>query len=653
MSETFKYLFTPLQIGPITVRNRITYSAHSAYYGERVTGWPSERHVYYHSERAKGGVGLGVFEAVRVVPNTLSSARAVGGFDPAALPAFRAVVEACHTHGMPLVAQLVHMGRQMTSTETRLPLYAPSAIPCGLNREIPHAMSQAEIAELVQAFGQSARMMREAGFDGVELHAAHGYLIQQFMSPFSNRRTDEYGGSLDNRLRFAQELIEEISAAIGSDRVLGLRLSADEFTEGGLTLDDTREIARRLEATGKIHYLSVSQCNYNPPSFPTMIPDETFPMGAFVYLASSIRDVVRIPVFAVGRIKDPVQAEHIVADGHADMIIMTRALISDPELPNKAREGRFDDIRLCISCNQGCVGMIHAGKPMTCLQNPAVGYEKEWGVDTLAPAAIAKKVVVVGGGPAGMEAALVAARRRHQVVILERAGRLGGQINLVQQMPKRSDFVEVIRWRESQLRKLGVTVRLHTEATPEIVRAEHPDAVIVTTGSMPDLPAVPGADGRLVSAAGVIAGTATVGERVLLVDEDNHWKGAGTADYLLDRGHQVEIITGYGDIGGGIPAVSLIPLKQRIYGKGATVTTHTRLKAVEGRDVVVCHTYGMHEHRIEDIDTIVYAGPDRADNALYRTLQQEFEAVYAAGDCYAPRRALDAIRDGHRIGRLV
>ena len=653
MTQTFRYLFTPLQIGPITVRNRITYSAHSAYYGEGVTGRLSERHVYYHAERAKGGVGLGVLEAVRVTPNTLSSGRAVGGFDQAALSDFRAVADACHKRGMPIVAQLCHMGRQMTSVETRLPLYAPSAIPCGLNREVPHAMSQAEITEVVEAFGRSARMMREAGFDGIELHGAHGYLIQQFMSPFSNCRTDEYGGSLDNRLRFAMEIIEQVSAEIGPDQVLGFRLSADEFTDGGLTLDDTQEIARRLAATGKVHYLSVSQCNYNPPSFPTMIPDETFPMGAFVYLASGIKEAVDIPVFAVGRIKDPVQAEQVLADGHADMIIMTRALIADPELPNKAREGRVDDIRLCISCNQGCVGMIHAGKPMTCLQNPAVGYEKEWGVGTTELAPVSRKVVVVGGGPAGMEAARVAAQRGHRVVLLERSDRLGGQINLVQQLPKRSDFIEVTRWREGQLRKLGVVVRLNIEATAEVLRAEGPDVVIVATGSVPDLPDVAGADGNLVSAADVIAGTVSAGERVLLVDEDNHWKGAGLADYLLDRGHQVQIITSFGDIGGGIPTVSLIPLKQRIYGKGATVTTHTTLKGIEGQAVLVIHLYSGGERWIEGVDTVVYAGPNRAEDALYRTLQHEFAGVFAVGDCYAHRRALAAIRDGHRIGRIV
>ena len=537
-ATAFPHLFSPIRIGPKQVRNRISYSAHAAYYGEGTTGRPSERHLAYHRDRARGGVGLGVIEGARVLPNALPSSRGLGAFDPAARPMFRRLAAETREHGMTTIVQVLHMGRQTNSAASRLPLYAPSAIPCGLNREMPHAMGRREIRETVAAFAAAARTMREAEFDGVEIHGAHGYLIQQFLSPFSNRRADEYGGSLENRLRFALEVTEVVRDAAGPDLIVGMRLSGDEFAPEGLGLDDMVEISQRLAATGLLDYLSISQCNYTT-SFPTMIPDESFVEGAFVYLASAIkRAIPALPIFTVGRIKRPEHAEQVLAEGHADVVIMTRALIADPELPNKLLEGRRDDVRL--------------------------------------------------GADASLEGLL----------------------------------------------------------------ALEPDAIVVATGARPVCPAVPGAE-RVLIPEEVVRGEAAVAGRVLLVDESGGWKGAGFADWLLEQGCELTVLTTYGTIGADVPAVSLIPLKQRIYGNGATVHVHTALRRVEVGEPIVANVYGGPEQRLPAVDHVIAAVPGEADDALYRQLENTFPAVYAAGDCYAPRDALHAIRDGHRIGRML
>ncbi len=650
-------LFSPLRLGPRVARNRITYSAHSAYYGEGETGWPSERHIAYHRDRARGGAGFGVIEGARVLPNSLPSSRGLGAFNPAALPMYRRLAEATVGEGLPTVVQLLHMGRQTNSAGSRLPLYAPSAIPCGLNREVPHAMGRRDIREVVEAFGRAARLVDSAGFDGVEVHAAHGYLIQQFMSPLSNRRSDEYGGSLDNRLRFAFEVIETVRAALGPDRIVGVRLSGDEFAPEGLALPEMVEVARRLAASGLVDYLSISQCNYTT-SFPTMIPDESFVEGAFVYLASEIRRAVpTLPIFTVGRIKRAEHAERILAEGHADAVVMTRALIADPALPSKLLAGWPDDVRGCISCNQGCVGMIHADKPMTCLQNPAAGYEATWGLAVPPRTRRPRRVVVVGGGPAGLEAAITAAEAGHRVTLLERSDRLGGAINLALRLPKRHDFAEVIRWRQHMLDRLGVDVQLGVEATAAELLALAPDAIVVATGARPVRPAYPGLT-RALTVEEILREEVRVAGHVLLIDETGTWKGAGFADWLLDAGCRVTVLTTYATIGADVPAVSLIPLKQRIYGKGAAVHVHSALRRVESGCPVVANVYGGSEQRLDPADHVVAALPGEADDALYRELEALVEAgagfeLHGAGDCYAPRDALDAIRDGHRIARLL
>ncbi|KKM10110.1 hypothetical protein SY88_15855 [Clostridiales bacterium PH28_bin88] len=646
-------LFKPLQVGPVTVRNRIASSAHVTNFG--VDGCPTERHAYYLAEKSKGGIGLIIMEAIRVHPTTHPGPKAIGGYNQRALPGLKMVVEMVHHYGAKIFLQLLHMGRQTVSTETYQPLWAPSAIPCPTKKEIPHAMTREEIGEVVEGFAYSTKLAKDAGFDGVEIHGAHGYLIQQFMSPFSNKRTDEYGGSMENRLRFAREVIDAVREAAGTGMAVGIRLSGDEFSDGGLTLDDMQEIVPLLAGAGKLDFINVSHCNYNGLSFATMIPDMHFPFAPFGYLAAGIKQVVPdVPVFTVGRIVDPLQAEQIIADHQADMVCMTRATLCDPELPNKARSGRLDEIRNCVGCNQGCVGMMHRGFPITCLQNPTVGREKELGIGTLRPASQPKKVVVIGGGPAGLEAARVAALRGHRVVLLEKRSELGGQLIAAASIPCRQEIGGVYRFLSLELQRLGVEVRLGVTATADSVMAENPDVVVVATGSVPVLPEYEGSgSAQLATPNDVALGIVDVGQRVMVVDDDGHYRATSVAEYLADQGKEVRIVTPRSVEGSDIVLISWITQHQRLRNLGVKIMTGTVVREVNGSTVTLEDVYAGERWEVEGVDSIVVAGLRQAEDQLFHTLRGRGAKVVAVGDCVAPRYALEAIREGHLAARQI
>jgi len=649
----FPNLFSPLRVGRITLRNRIVHAPHGTCLAENQL--PSERHARYYAERARGGTALIVMEALRIHPTTSFSIGSINGFDPRIVPGLRRIAEAVHEHGAGIVAQVLHAGRQMTSALSRLPLLAPSAIRCPQNKETPHEMDEGEIAEVVEAFGRATRFALEAGLDGVEIHAGHGYLIQQFLSPYSNRRTDRYGGSEQNRLRFALEVLARVRAEAGAGPIVGMRISGDEFTEGGLGLPEMERIAARLGATGALDYLSVSHCNYSGLSYPTMIPDMHFPAAPFTYLAAAIRAAVPgIPIITVARINTPEAAERILVEGHADLVAMARAHIADPEFARKAREGRADEIRRCIACNQGCVGSVHYEKPITCLVNPTAGREQELGTGTLVPADAPRRVFVVGGGPAGLEAARVAALRGHRVTLWERAETLGGQLALAATVPCRDELGEAIRYLVDQVTRHGVEIRLGVEVTPELIEREAPDAVVVTTGSTAYAPSLE-ENGAIpvVTTRDLLTRRPNLGLRVLLYDEDGHFHAAGVAEHLADLGKRVEVVTPYAFVGLKLPTVSLVGAHQRLRRKRVRFTALMRLRGVRDGRVVLADAYTGEEEAREDVDAIVLATGSRASDGLYRALRGRVAALYQAGDCVAPRTAVEAIREGHLVGRRV
>jgi mycofactocin system FadH/OYE family oxidoreductase 2 len=652
MVQAFWHLFTPLEIRSITIRNRIVLPAHVTMYGQNHL--PTERTAYYLAERAKGGVGLIVSELTAVLPNSLSSAAFLAGFDERAIPGFRLIADMVHEHGVRIVGQLAHMGRQSAPhPSTKLPLWAPSPVPSPIIRETPHAMTVNEIQEVKEGFVKSASNLQVAGYDGIEIHGAHGYLINQFMSPFTNYRTDAYGGNLENRLRFALEVIAAVREQIGDNMVLGIRISGDELVPGGLTLNDMREIAARLEGTGKIDYISVSVGIHETDY--VMIGDMSVPLGAIAYLAAGIKEVVNLPVLAVLRINDPVQAEQILAEGKADMIGMCRALICDPELPNKAREGRLNDIRKCIACNQECRRADRG--PVRCTLNPTVGFEKELGIGTIKPAATKKKVVIIGGGPAGLEAARIAAIRGHKVTLYEKRNELGGQIIVATKVPSRSELGESIRYLSYQLRNLGVDIKLGAEATTDSILREKPDAVVVATGSKPLMRDIPGAaEGsiRITNVQEVLEERIDTGDNVVIFDYPaGFWQCCSTAEFVATKGKKVTIVTPLPFIGMSIPFDSLHGVYQRLLTQDVIFIPNSDIRAIKGSSLIIHSLYSDREQYLEKIDSLILSLGGQANDALYHELSDKVKEVYLVGDCVAPRKIPDAIHEGHRIGRRI
>ena len=646
----YKYLFKPIKIGSATINNRIFLAPHGTSFSR--DNILDDRYIEYLRMRAKGGTGLIVAGGMTISPNTKGYLLLQEIYDERVVPMLEKLAEEVHTYGTTIFMQLNHCGRQMESGHSRQPIWAPSAIPCPVIREMPKEMEIEDIKEVIEAFATSARLAREGGMDGVEIHGTNGYLVNEFMSPYFNKRTDDYGGSLENRMRFPLEVIDAIRGVVGRDFVVGIRIPADELVPEGLTLDDLKEIAQKLEATGKIDYISIG---HGPYAAQTAIGSGMqVPLGFNSAYAAHFKEVVDLPIMNTFRINDPVQAEKILADGQGDMVGMVRALVADAEWPNKAREGRLEEIRACIACNQGCLGRLFEGKPMSCLQNPVVGLEREIG--TLEPASSRKKVLVAGGGPAGMEAARVARLRGHEVSLYEKENQLGGQVNLAVKAPLRSEFGGITRYLSQQMEILGVKVNLGVAVTPEMIVQEGPDAVVVATGALPVKAPVPGANqDNVFTVWDVLQEKANIGDNVVLVDGgEAHWQCCATAEYLADNGKKVEIVTALPFVGMGIATTSdMHAYATRVRNKGVVFSPNGALKEISDQTVVVIDVHTHKERNIEGVDSVVLATGNRADNQLYLGLKGKVKALHAVGDCVAPRKAIDAIYEGYNTGRVI
>lgn len=665
MADQFRYLLTPLKIGSMTVRNRILVTGHSTLFSDSDSLF-SERDARYFAERARGGAGLIVTGATSVHPTSATNRLYPTGYKKEIIPRYKTIADMVHEHGGRILVQLRHCGH-LTDTgvfDDWRQVWAPSPVAAARVRVVPKEMELEDVEEVVEAFALCAAYAQAGGVDGVELHGASGYLLEEFMSPLINRRTDEYGGELENRLRLVHEIIDRIRERCGRGFVLGIRICGDELVPGGLTLEDAKEIAQRLAGTDKLDYIDVIAGTAY--SLLKVAAPMDVPQGFAVPLAAAIKQVVKgVPIFTGGRITDPAFAEKVLADGHADMVGMTRAHICDPEIGNKAREGRPDEIRTCVSCNQACLGRNRQGRPITCIQNVAAGREKDLGMGTLKVAGSRKLVMVAGGGPAGMEAARVAALRGHQVLLYERAERLGGQVNLAAKVRSTEGFGGVARNLIQAINRLGIEVKLGQEVTAELVKQISPDVVIVTTGSVPsksgptllrpDLLSIPGAEQEnVLTIFDVLQETVEVGDHVVVVDEDGHQRAAGTAEFLADKGKRVEIITAFPSV-----AIDLVATDDqamyynRLPKKGVTFSHYTAVKEISGNTVVVYTTYTKAERRIESVDHVVLAMGNRANSGLYRSLKGLAREIYAAGDCVEPRRVPEAIYEAHMIARKI
>ena len=633
----FKTLFSPFRIGNLDLKNRIVMPPMATHFAAE-DGSINDRHIAYYLRRIKGGVGYitsehtGIMKQGRAFPNmTLIDS-------DQHIPHFKRLVEAIHREGGKIVIQINHAGRQTSSSITGSPIVAPSAIPCPVRKEMPKELSQEEIQKITDAFGEAARRVREAGADGVEIHMAHGYLLNQFLSPFSNQRTDEYGGDPNRRMRTALEVLRTVRNRVGSDFLVLCRLSADEYVEGGLKLEDSKEIAKALERNGA-DALHVSACvaasGYlnHPPYY----ADE----GIFAHLAQGIKSVVSIPVIAVGRIRTPELANQILEEEKADLISMGRALIADPDLPSKASQGGTEEIIPCISCNR-CILSIRKGA-LQCAVNPETGRE---GIFKLEKTKLPKKVWIIGGGPAGMKAAEIAARRGHKVALYEKGQELGGRFLLAAIPPRKQVLKEFIDHLVRQVEKLPIKIILGKPFTPASLRRGKPDAVIVAIGGKPFFPAIEGIqDSGTISVEEALTGSVSLGSKVLVVGGGGI--GAEVADYLSEIGKEVTLVEMLEGIALDLVGHLQYFLNKRLREKGVKILTSTKAIRFEKDGLWVEDPQGT--KKLEGFDSVVLALGSIPDDGLAESLKGKVSEVYVIGDASKPREVMEAVLEGEEV----
>ncbi|MER7080221.1 2,4-dienoyl-CoA reductase (NADPH2) [Saccharopolyspora kobensis] len=645
MSE-HRYLFSPLRIGPLTVRNRIVFSAHLTNYAQ--DGVPTDQHAAYYAARAAGGAGLIITEEHSTHPTDWPYEKLIHGFRPEVVPGYRRITEAVHAHDVPILAQLNHNGGQASSMYSRLPVWAPSAVPDPMFREVPKAIDVHEIAEVVAGYGTVAGHCADGGFDGVELQCSHSSIVRGFLSPATNVRTDAYGGPLANRARILLEIIDVVREAIGPDRALGVRLCGDELIEGGTTIDEAVEVARMVEATGKVDYINTS-IGVATSTLYMIEASMTIPPGYALFISNAIRRAVDLPVVGVGRIKDPLQAERALEEGHCDLVGVVRGQIADPDFAGKARSGHRGDIRTCLSCNQECVGRMGLNRWLGCIENPRAGREST----PLPMPRLRKRVLVVGGGPAGLQAAATAAERGHHVTLFEREPSTGGQVAVAATVPSRAEFLDVVRNLRAECERFGADIKTNVAATAEMLRGERPDVVVLATGARPQPVHWAGGAERVVDVRDVLEGRAAPEGDVLVVDELGFHQAASVAELLADRCCRVQISTPgmvvCQDLG---VTLDMETFNIRAHAKGIVQRTDEVVMsaAAEAGGVVLQilkHTTGnMSEERF---DWIVCATHQAPEDELWQELKDAPFAVHRIGDCIAPRRAHAAVVEGHRL----
>jgi len=640
-------IWSPLQLGPLTVRNRIVFSAHLTNYAEN--GLPTEQHAAYYAARAAGGAGLIITEEHSTHPTDWPYEKLIHGFHPEVIPGYRRITEAVHRHRVPILAQINHNGGQASSMYSRLPVWAPSPVADPLFREVPKAVTTSEIAEIVASYGLVAEHCAEGGFDGVELQCSHSSIVRGFLSPATNRRSDDYGGSLANRARILLEIVAEVRRVIGPDLALGVRLCGDELIEGGTTIDEAVEVARMVEATGSVDYINTS-IGVATASLFMIEASMHIPPGYSMFIPSAIREAVDLPVVGVGRFKDPLQVERALTEGQCDLVGVVRGQIADPEFVAKARAGHTDDTRLCLSCNQECVGRMGLNRWLGCIENPAAGRES-LGVGQARPVSVGRRVLVVGAGPAGLQTAIAAARNGHHVTVLERSEHAGGQVRLAATVPNRAEFGDLVRNQLQECGRLGVEIECGVDVDLAEVRRRDPDTVVVATGSVPARPWWAPDDAEwIVDVRDVLEGSVQPNGSVLVLDELGFHHATSVAELLADRGCQVEVVTP-GMVVGQDLGITLDLENWWIRAEAKGIEQTTELVPMSAGDHSVTfqhHPTGTEQER--RVDWVVLAVPSTPADALFGELQAAGYAVHRVGDAVAPRRAHAAVIDGERVG---
>jgi len=634
-------LFSSYSIGTMKIRNRIVMPPMATHYATP-EGFVTDRQIAYYVERAKGGVGYITVEHTGILQQGKASPKMLLISSDEHASRIENLIEAVHKAGGKIVVQINHAGRQTSSTVTGSPIVGPSPIPCPTRTEIPRELSWPEIQEIIEAFAVAAERVKKAGADGVELHMAHGYLICSFLSPFSNRRTDRYGGDIHGRIRFAIEVLKSVRNRVGQEFPIICRLSGDEYVDGGLIIEETKKIAQILEKEGA-DALHVSACNaasgyLNQPPY---YAEE----GVFVHLAHAIKSVVNIPVITVGRIRNPVMADQILRDGKADLVSMGRALIADPYMPRKAKEEKFEEIVPCLSCNR-CI-QTQRKEAIRCAVNPEAGNESRF---KISKSERAKKVWVVGGGPGGLKAAEIAALRGHQVILFEKNHNLGGRMRLAAIPPKKTVLNDFLDYLEKRVNGLGVTLELGKKFSVEMVETNKPDAVIVASGAVPFFPDWKGVEeSGALSVDAALNGKEKVGRRVLVVGGGGI--GAETADYLSEMGNEVTLIEMLEEIASDLVTHLKHYLSKRLIEKGVTILTSTKVKELGQGYALVEDTSGT--RKIEGFDTIVLAVGSKSDDSVAKDLEGKVPVLHVIGDASKPREALEAVYEAEEVALTI
>ncbi len=649
----YRYLWTPLALGPITARNRIVFSAHLTNYAR--DGKPTEQHAAYYEARAAGGAGLIITEEHSTHPTDWPYEKLIHGFHRDVIPGYRTITDAVHRHRVPIFAQINHNGGQASSMFSRLPVWAPSAVADPLFREVPKAATHAEIDEIVAGYARVAEHCAEGGFDGIELQCSHSSIVRGFLSPATNRRTDEYGGSLANRCRLLVDIVTAVRRAIGGGLALGVRICGDELIEGGTTIDDAVEIAKLVEATGNVDYINTS-IGVATASLFMIEASMHVPPGYAMFIPSAIRKAVDLPVVGVGRFKDPLQAERALAEGHCDLVGVVRGQIADADFAAKAKAGATDDIRLCLSCNQECVGRMGLNRWLGCIENPRTGKEAAQAKRRAAPTR--KSVMIVGAGPAGLQAAIAAARGGHEVTVYEKERYAGGQVRLAASVPNRAELGDMIRNQLTECRRLGVTIEYGAGVGPDLVSELRPDHVIIAMGAEPQRPWwVPDDAERVVDVRAVLDGTASPTGDVVVIDELGFHHATSVAELLADRGCTVEIVTN-GMVVGQDLGITLDMENWWMRAGAKGIVQSTDLVAMGMGEPAPQRTVNLLHHPTgvtvtRNPDWVVLAVPAGPVEWLYHELAASGVSVERIGDCVAPRRAHAAVIEGDRAGAAV
>jgi 2,4-dienoyl-CoA reductase-like NADH-dependent reductase (Old Yellow Enzyme family) len=649
----FPRLFSPLRIGGVVLRNRIFSAGHDTTLP--TDGLVNDALVEYQRTRAAGGAGLVIVQVAGVHESARYTSHILMVTDDGCIPGYRRLADACHLHGTAVFGQLFHPGREiMESQDGSAPVaYSASAVPTERFHVTPCPLTQRLLSDIVRGYGEGAARLREAGLDGVEIVASHGYLPAQFLNPRVNLRDDRYGGSEENRLRFLREAIEAVRTAVGREFVVGLRISGDELSHDGLRPDEVVATCAALDAEGGLDYMNVTAgTSATLAGSVHIVPPMTVGHAYTVPLAAAVKAAVSVPVLVGGRINQPQEAERTLESGHADACGMTRALICDPDLPSKAETGRLDEIRACVACNQACIGHFHMGYPISCIQHPETGRELRHGRRT--PTSHARKVLVVGGGPGGLKAAAVAAERGHDVTLYEAAPRLGGQVRLAQLLPGRAEFGGIVGNLAGEAERAGVRIVTEAPVDRGVVTRERADAVVIATGARPRrLPLEVEGAPHVLDAWQVLTGADPPEGTIAVADSCCDWIGVGVAELLARRGRRVQLC-----VNGYMPGQRLQQYVRdtwlaAIHRLGIGVVPMVRLCGVDDDAVYLQHTASGETVVLEGIDGLVLAQGHESVASLASELEALDVEAHAIGDCVAPRTVEEAVLEGLQVAAAL